>query len=318
MAETSMADPIDHLSLILATLEQLQAENAAMRGSILELQSTACSDMPNITHNSPPPYHEPKVSLPDKFDGTRSRLRGFINQIRLILRLQPRRYATGFHQVGLVGSLLTGPAEAWFAPLVETASPLLEDFPAFLAEFEATFGETDRRRVALNRIYTLQQGNRAVSTYASEFRQLACDVGWGDQALRDQFRRGLRSDVKNLLLSLPDPVSLTEAITQAVRCDNRLFEFRQEERTSRPGQFSFRPTGIFHSPNPGPGSNEASTSDPSPMEVDRVSTHSLTSAQRRHRQANHLCFHCGAPGHLAVACPMKGGRMSGNGRAQVQ
>ena len=71
------------------------------------------------------------------------------------------------------------------------------------------------------------------STYASEFHQLACDVGRGDQALRDKFRRGLRGEVKKLLLIFPEPISLNEAITQAVRCDNCLFEFRQEERTIR-------------------------------------------------------------------------------------
>jgi hypothetical protein len=50
----------------------------------------------------------------------------------------------GFHQVGLVGSLLTGPTQTWFSPLVEAVSPHLEDFPTFLVEFEVTFGETDR------------------------------------------------------------------------------------------------------------------------------------------------------------------------------
>ena len=100
-----------------------------------------------------------------------------------------------FHQVGLVGSLLMGPAETWFAILVETVSPLMEDFPAFLAEFETSFGETNHRRVALNMIYSLQQGKRVVSTYASKFCQLVCTMGCRDQELWEQFRRGLRSDV---------------------------------------------------------------------------------------------------------------------------
>ena len=40
-----------------------------------------------------------------------------------------------------------------------------------------------------------------VSVYASEFRQLACDVQWDGQALCDHFRRGLRNEIKNLLLN---------------------------------------------------------------------------------------------------------------------
>jgi hypothetical protein len=104
------------------------------------------------------------------------------------------------------------------------------------------FGETDRQQVTLDKIYSLQQGNRVASSYASEFRQLACELEWGDHTLRDQFRRGLRSDVKNLLISISKQTSLSEAITQAVRCDNRLFEFHQEERLSRVGLASFLPS----------------------------------------------------------------------------
>ena len=47
----------------------------------------------------------------------------------------------------------------------------------------------------------------------------------------EQFRSGLRSGVKDLLLTFPeDPKSLTEAISRAVRCDNRLFEHRCEQQ----------------------------------------------------------------------------------------
>ena len=86
---------------------------------------------------------EPRVSLLEKFDGTRSKFRGFVNQIRLVFRLQPRQYPTGASQVGLIGTLLSGAALSWFAPLLEKNSPLLEDLDDFLAEFNDTFGETD-------------------------------------------------------------------------------------------------------------------------------------------------------------------------------
>ena len=76
----------------------------------------------------------------------RSRFWGFINQIHLIIRLQPHQCADGLQQVGFVGTLLSGPTQVWFVPLVETSSPLLEDFPAFLAELKDTFGDIDRCR----------------------------------------------------------------------------------------------------------------------------------------------------------------------------
>ena len=100
---------------------------------------------------------EPKISLPDKFDGRRKHNQGFINQIKLIIELQPQRYANDFHQVGLIGTLLSRVAQAWFAPLVETTSSLLHNFPASLEEFEATFGDTDRCRTSITKLYSLHQ-----------------------------------------------------------------------------------------------------------------------------------------------------------------
>jgi hypothetical protein len=192
------------------------------------------------------------------------------------------------------------------------ASPLLKDFSlAFLTMFKAMFEETDRRGVALNKIYSLHQGNRATLTYTSKFRQLACEVGWGHQALHDQFCRGLRGDVKNLFLSFSEPTSLSEAITQALCCDNHLFEFCQEERPSKLGLPSFPPSALFQSPTPVQVPSQVPTNDsPTPMKVDLN--------QRQHRRDNHLCFYCGASRHIVVACLTKGSHISGNGRAQLQ
>jgi hypothetical protein len=45
----------------------------------------------------------------------------------------------------------------------------------------------------------------------------------------NQFHWGLRDDVKDLLLSMPDPQTLNEAISQAMKYDNRLFQRLQDQ-----------------------------------------------------------------------------------------
>ena len=173
---------------------------------------------------------EPRVSLPNKFDGTRSKFRGFVNQIRLITTLQPDRYPTEEARVGLVGTLLTGQALSCFAPLFEKRSAILSNFETFIEAFVETFGEHDNVRWTTTKIRSLRQGVRSASVYASNFRQLASDINWDEEALVNQFYWGLRDDVKDLLLTLPDLQTLNEAISQAVRCDNRLFQRRQDQR----------------------------------------------------------------------------------------
>ena len=129
-----------------------------------------------------------------------------------------------------MGTLPKGPALAWFASLLEKESSLLNDFEKFIKNLEETFGDANKERTAATKIHTLKQEFRPASTYASEFHQLAGDLPWDDEALIDQFHYGLQDDVKDLLLTMEDPDDLNEAITQAVKCDNRLFERRQEKK----------------------------------------------------------------------------------------
>jgi hypothetical protein len=252
---------------ILVAFQHLQQENAVFRDSLTRLQ------------NQPPPPApvlpalamvtlEPKISLPEKFDGTCLKFRGFVSQVRLIMQLHPRRYFDDTTRVGFIGTLLTGTATAWFAPILETSSPLLQNFNAFMAKFEAMFGDSDKARTSANKLCRLQQGTCSAIVYASEFRQLACDVNWGEAALIDQFRCGLRDDVQDLLLTLANLSSFSEAITQAIWCDNHLFERRQEKKvTSNAQLWNSRPTTLPSVPQTTPVARPAFFG-PTPMQID--------------------------------------------------
>jgi len=82
-----------------------------------------------------------------------------------------------------------------------------------MAEFEAVFRDSDKARTSANKLRRLQQGTCSTTVYASEFRQLACDVNWGEAMLIDQFHCGLRDNVQDLLLTFANPSSFSEVIT---------------------------------------------------------------------------------------------------------
>ena len=75
---------------ILRVLQQLQVENANLRSAFDQLQ-TAPNPVPvppaTATSSQQTPK-EPRIVLPEKFDGTRSEFQDFVNHIRLIFRLQ--------------------------------------------------------------------------------------------------------------------------------------------------------------------------------------------------------------------------------------
>ena len=60
----------------------------------------------------------------------------------------------------------------------------------------------------------LGKGDPPASAYSTNFLLIAFDVPRDQQALMDQFRQGLRNDVKDMLLTFhEDPNSLIEAIS---------------------------------------------------------------------------------------------------------
>ena len=74
--------------------------------------------------------------------------------------------------------------------------------------------------MATTKLHSLRQGFHPVLVCIADFYQLACDIDWNDNSLIGTFYWGLRDDIEDLLLNLLDPLTLTEAITQVVQCDN--------------------------------------------------------------------------------------------------
>ncbi|CAG8508676.1 13806_t:CDS:2 [Dentiscutata heterogama] len=130
--------------------------------------------------------------------------------------LKSSYYPNDRTQVGLLGSLLVGPALALFAPLLEKESLLLKDFDCFIGEFKTTFGDSDKVRTTATRIRKLTQKSKSASSYTSEFHQISSNHEWGEAALIDQFQIGLKNDVKDLLLTMEDPTSLNNAISKTI------------------------------------------------------------------------------------------------------
>jgi len=147
---------------VASMLQQLQQENANLQNAMEQLQVARVpihvpASIANLVPQAP---KEPQISLLEKFDGDCTKLRDFVNQVRLVFRLQPHRYTTEETQVGLIGSLLTETALSWFSSLLEKDSPLLADLDQFLEEFSRTFGERDRAFIATTKLRTLQQRSR--------------------------------------------------------------------------------------------------------------------------------------------------------------
>jgi hypothetical protein len=150
---------------------------------------------------------------------------------------------------------------------------------------------------------------------------LACDISWGEVTLISQFQFGLQSDV-DLLLTLLDPSTLSQAITQFVWFDNRLFEHRQErchEPTSTT-QKSFAPSAIQSNTKEFCTTSNIKKFPPTmiaqplatlpkdnPMQIDKTKIKPFTEQKKQCQHTNNLRLYYGEPSHVACECPKKCG-----------
>ncbi len=94
-----------NLNQILAALQHLQQENVALRDSVNRMhdQPQPPAPVPAALATVAP---EPKIGLPEKFNGTRPKFRSFVSQVCLIIQLHPCCYLDDTTRIGFVGTLL--------------------------------------------------------------------------------------------------------------------------------------------------------------------------------------------------------------------
>ena len=98
------------------------------------------------------------------------------------------------------------------------------------------------------------------------------------------------------MLNLHDPQTLSQAIDFAVKCDNRLFEFRCESRTCEPQRYYSMATS---------SSLTNVQSGVEDMQIDAIRFKSLTQQEKTRRREEGLCLYYREPKHTAQHCPKK-------------
>jgi hypothetical protein len=178
-------DPEQLAGVLQALQEQIQAVQEGLQEIHAHRLGAQAVDPPALAPQSPPP----KLPMPEKFDGSRSAFRGFVNQCRLVFLMQPSMYPNDSFKVGLILTLLGGPALQWATPYLESRDPILNDFEGFMSLFAHFFDDPDRVRTAESALARITQGRRPCSTYAAEFRRIAIDTAWNESAKISAFRR---------------------------------------------------------------------------------------------------------------------------------
>ena len=252
-----------------------------------------------------PPLHqrEPHVPAPERYNGDLGSCRAFLVQCSVVFEQQPTTYATDRSRIAYLLGSLKGDALAWASALWERQGEACFSYDDFTGEMRKVFDHPVRGKDAAKRLLSLRQGSRSVATLAIEFRTLATESGWNDEALQGAFQNALCESIKDELALRDEPESLDQLIALAIRLDNRQRE-RRRERSSR-SQSGYACTPPVQGSPPRavepPQARRSGPEAPEPMQVGRAR---LTPEERARRMSSRACMYCGQPGHFVSTCPL--------------
>jgi len=210
-----------------ATLEE---ENRLLRerlNALKELLSRIQNDIPLPLPPEPPlQFKEPKIGEPPMFSGKASEFHPFLAQCKVYICTKTLTFRADETRVAFIISGLHGGPVEWAHALLESGSPLLNDYDAFLEKLASIYGNKKRRTQLEDKLVRIQQTGTA-STFAAEFMAL-CETLYIDPNTRmEDFRSKLKRTVREALVMLPAPATFDELVERAIRLDHAQYTLRK-------------------------------------------------------------------------------------------
>jgi hypothetical protein len=252
------------------------------------------------------PDHHPRVKIapPERYNGRDPEgCRPFLSQCESEFDANPKTYVTDTSKISWAISYLKDDAYRLIdSQKSTTPKPLwLANWLAFKRHLLDNYGPRDDKNIALRKLQALKQIS-SVQKYWVQFSQFKDRTDFNDQALMHVFRKGLKDEVKDLLVTMPTPQTLNHLRDSAVDADNRLHERYLDKH---PNARDARANRDYQRPS-APQAN--GHSEPRPMDLDAVEAKRfgpLTQAQRKYRMDNDLCLYCGGKDHKVNGCPKR-------------
>jgi len=267
-----------------------------------------------------------RLNKPEVFSGIRSKTNTFINQVEDYLLLQDP--ATDKQKIIITSSFLRGTAQDWAQVRRAKGIDLLY-FSDWLKEFKDAFTDFNQADGAADKLSRLKQTGSVIQ-YKTQFDQIAFFTGYNDTALRFAYKRGLKDEIKDLLVTRPKPNNIEELQKYSLEIGERLFQNKIEQRNSRYNSSNYKIrndnyynkgnnsnknyknnnnyNNNYHNFNNNNNNNNNKSynidtniqeSESVPMELDqitRIPHRKLSDEEKSRRRREKLCLYCGIPG----------------------
>ncbi|KAK3563471.1 hypothetical protein QTP86_030077 [Hemibagrus guttatus] len=265
-------------AIILSRQNQVEALEKQLRSATL----AASRDLPAARGESP------HLALPEKFDGSADRCRGFLRQCKVFFVHQPGMYRQEETQCAFVPK---NRALEWASAVWDADHQVRSSFSYFVELIWEVFEYPAGGKDISTQLMELRQGSDTAADYAIKFRTLAAQLGWNDASLRAVFRAGLNPELQTELACRIEASTLSQFVATAIRLDNLM---RQRQAGTS------RSTSVH--PRTQSGHPSFREEAPEPMQLGRSG---LAESAHPQRGRMRLCYNCGAPGHMSPPCPEK-------------
>ncbi|XP_056094883.1 uncharacterized protein LOC130073475 [Rhinichthys klamathensis goyatoka] len=246
-------------------IQALVAQVSELTSQIQRLRGPAVPAPPPPVPLAPPNVNrpEPRIPTPERYSGEPNLCRAFLTKCSIFFSLQPVTFFSEESKVALVMTLLSGRAAQWGTAVWQNQHECCSSFQALEQEMKRVFDRAVAGREAARQLADLRQNNSSVSDYSIQFRTLAAECKWNEEAQWDLFLHGLADRVQREIYTVELPKTLDGLIELALRVDARL-----QQGTKRQFQVPLVDGGDFSGLR---GTSTVSPSnDPEPMQEEPV------------------------------------------------